>query len=110
VVALTEEEDEEIPPTEDGVALTEGGVALTEGGVALTEGGEDEEAQSRVGNAVHPHLLTFVVAEGAAEGAATVVVEGSTGGSTEVGEGEALVLLDHKAGQYHVLKHVTLKF
>jgi hypothetical protein len=99
VVALTEEEDEEIPPTEDGVALTEGGVALT-------EGGEDEEAQSRVGNAVHPHLLTFVVVEGAAEGVATVVVEGST----EVGEGEALVLPDHKAGQYHVLKHVTLKF
>jgi uncharacterized protein YjlB len=103
VVALTEEEDEEIPPTEDGVALTEGGVALT-------EGGEDEEAQSRVGNAVHLHLLTFVVAEGVAEGAATVVVEGSTGGSTEVGEGEALALPDHKAGQYHVLKHVTPKF
>ena len=77
--------------------------------VPSTVGAEDEEAQSTL-NAVHPHLLAFVVVTvvaGAVSGAATVegvgltVVEGLTAvgeGLTEVGEGETLALQEHKEG------------
>jgi len=59
-------------------------------------GALDEEAQS-TSNAVHPHLLAFVlvtVVAGVVSGAATV--EGV--GLTEVGKGETLALQEHKEG------------